>query len=78
MTGFAAIIVAGGKGARTGLNRPKQWEYLLGQRVIDWSVHAFLSHPDLLDLVIVVDDPAIASTFPPTTKVVRGGETRTA
>lgn len=78
MTGFAAIIVAGGKGARTGLNRPKQWEYLLGQRVIDWSVHTFLTHPDLLDLVIVVDDPAIADTFPSTTKVVRGGETRTA
>jgi 2-C-methyl-D-erythritol 4-phosphate cytidylyltransferase/2-C-methyl-D-erythritol 2,4-cyclodiphosphate synthase len=78
MTGFAAIIVAGGKGARTGLNRPKQWEYLLGQRVIDWSVRTFLSHPGLLDLVIVVDDPAISSTFPSTTKVVRGGETRTA
>jgi hypothetical protein len=41
MTGFSAIIVAGGKGARTGLERPKQWEMLLGKRVIDWSVDTF-------------------------------------
>lgn len=78
MTGFAAIIVAGGKGARTGLDRPKQWENLLGKRVIDWSVDAFLSHPDLLELVIVVDDISIATSFPSKTKVVCGGENRTA
>ena len=78
MTGFAAIIVAGGKGARTGLDRPKQWENLLGKRVIDWSVDTFLSHPDLLELVIVVDDISIATSFPSKTKVVCGGESRTA
>ena len=78
MTGFAAIIVAAGKGTRTGLNRPKQWEFLLGKRVIDWSVDTFLAHPDLWELVIVVDDPALAASFPSTTKVVYGGDTRTA
>ncbi|KCZ83290.1 bifunctional 2-C-methyl-D-erythritol 4-phosphate cytidylyltransferase/2-C-methyl-D-erythritol 2,4-cyclodiphosphate synthase [Hyphomonas jannaschiana] len=78
MTGFAAIIVAGGKGARTGLDRPKQWENLLGKRVIDWSVDTFLSHPDLLELVIVVDDLTVATSFPSKTKVVCGGESRTA
>ena len=78
MTGFTAIIVAGGRGARTGLERPKQWEMLLGRRVIDWSVDAFLSHPDLLELVVVVDDLTIATSFPSKTKVVCGGETRTA
>jgi 2-C-methyl-D-erythritol 4-phosphate cytidylyltransferase/2-C-methyl-D-erythritol 2,4-cyclodiphosphate synthase len=77
MTGFAAIIVAGGKGTRTGLERPKQWENLLGKRVIDWSIETFLSHPDLLELVIVVDDPAIAISLPPKTKVVYGSDTRT-
>ena len=78
MTGFAAIIVAGGKGARTGLERPKQWENLLGKRVIDWSVDTFLSHPDLIELVIVVDDLTVATSFPSKTKVVGGGDTRTA
>ncbi|MEZ6000591.1 bifunctional 2-C-methyl-D-erythritol 4-phosphate cytidylyltransferase/2-C-methyl-D-erythritol 2,4-cyclodiphosphate synthase [Hyphomonas sp.] len=78
MTGFAAIIVAGGRGARTGLERPKQWEMLLGKRVIDWSVDTFLDHPDLLELVVVVDDLTIATSFPSKTKVVCGGETRTA
>lgn len=78
MTGFSAIIVAGGKGARTGLERPKQWEMLRGKRVIDWSVDAFLSHPDLLELVVVVDDMSVATSFPSKTKVVCGGDTRTA
>ena len=78
MTGFSAIIVAGGKGARTGLERPKQWEMLLGKRVIDWSVDTFLSHPDLLELVVVVDDLTVATSFPSKTKVVCGGDTRTA
>ncbi len=78
MTGFAAIIVAGGRGARTGLDSPKQWEILLGKRVIDWSVDLFLSHPDLLELVIVVDDLTVATSFPSKTKVVCGGDSRTA
>lgn len=78
MTGFTAIIVAGGKGARTGLERPKQWEILLGRRVIDWSVDKFLSHPDLLELVVVVDDLTVATSFPSKTKVVCGGDSRTA
>lgn len=78
MTGFAAIIVAGGRGARTGLESPKQWEILLGRRVIDWSVDLFLSHPDLLELVVVVDDLTAATSFPSKTKVVCGGGSRTA
>ncbi|WP_321489609.1 bifunctional 2-C-methyl-D-erythritol 4-phosphate cytidylyltransferase/2-C-methyl-D-erythritol 2,4-cyclodiphosphate synthase [uncultured Hyphomonas sp.] len=78
MTGFVAIIVAGGRGARTGLDRPKQWETLLGKRVIDWSVDTFLGHPNLLELVIVVDDLTIATSFPSKTKVVCGGGTRSA
>jgi len=77
MTGFAAIIVAGGKGARSGRDRPKQWEPLLGRRVIDWSVEAFLAHPGLQDLVIVADAPDAAG-FPDTVRVVPGGDTRTA
>jgi len=78
MTGFAAIIVAGGIGARTGLGRPKQWEPLLGKRVIDWSVQAFLAHPGLKSLVLVADTPEALSGFPPGVTCVQGGETRTA
>ena len=77
MTGFVAIIVAGGKGARSGRDRPKQWEPLLGRRVIDWSVEAFLAHPGLQDLVIVADAPDAAG-FPDSVRVVPGGNTRTA
>lgn len=76
MTGFAAIIVAGGKGARSGRERPKQWEPLLGQRVIDWSVAAFRGHPGLKQLVIVADLPPGEIGFPAEIHLVRGGETR--
>ncbi|MGI9022021.1 MAG: 2-C-methyl-D-erythritol 4-phosphate cytidylyltransferase [Acidimicrobiales bacterium] len=38
LTGVWAIVVAGGSGARFG--RPKQFEDLLGRRVLDWSLAA--------------------------------------
>ena len=78
MTGFAAIIVAGGKGSRSGRERPKQWEPLLSRRVIDWSVAAFLAHPGLLELVVVADEPATVTGFSDRVTLVPGGDTRTA
>ena len=78
MTGFAAIIVAGGKGSRSGRDRPKQWEDLLGRRVIDWSVLTFLSHPGLRALIVVADEPDRVTGFPDRVTLVQGGETRTA
>ncbi len=77
MTGFAAIIVAGGQGLRAGTARPKQWETLLGRRVIDWSVAAFMQHSGLKELIVVLDDPAVVDGFPETAKLVRGGGNRT-
>ena len=78
MTGFAAIIVAGGTGTRSGRAGPKQWEALLGKRVIDWSVEAFLAHPGLRELVVVAGDPNAVSGFPDRVRIVAGGESRTA
>ncbi|HRJ01649.1 MAG TPA: 2-C-methyl-D-erythritol 4-phosphate cytidylyltransferase, partial [Hyphomonas sp.] len=53
MTRAAAIIVAGGQGNRAGADTPKQWQLLLGRRVIDWSIESFSAHPEISDIVVV-------------------------
>ena len=53
MSQVAAVIVAGGDGTRTGRARPKQYESLLGRKVLEWSVEAFLQHPNVGHLVVV-------------------------
>lgn len=53
MTRVAAIIVAGGQGTRAGSDLPKQWQMLLGRRVIDWSIDTFSRHPAITDIVVV-------------------------
>ena len=53
MTRIAALIVAGGQGNRAGPDAPKQWQPLLGRRVIDWSIDAFSAHAAVSDIVVV-------------------------
>jgi 2-C-methyl-D-erythritol 4-phosphate cytidylyltransferase/2-C-methyl-D-erythritol 2,4-cyclodiphosphate synthase len=53
MSRAAAIIVAGGRGNRAGAGNPKQWQMLLGRRVVDWSIDAFSRHPAISDVVVV-------------------------
>lgn len=53
----AALIVAGGSGARFGGPVPKQYRTLAGRPVIRHAVEAFLSHP-AIGRVRVVIDPA--------------------
>jgi len=53
MSRAAAIIVAGGQGNRAGADTPKQWQALLGRRVVDWSIDAFSRHPAISDVVVV-------------------------
>ena len=53
MSRAAAIIVAGGQGNRAGSEKPKQWQTLLGRRVVDWSIDAFGRHPAISDVVVV-------------------------
>jgi len=53
MSRAAAIIVAGGQGNRAGSDKPKQWQILLGRRVVDWSIDAFSRHSAISDVVVV-------------------------
>ena len=77
MTEAVAIIVAGGTGQRAGAERPKQWQTLLGKRVIDWSIEAFCGHPEISQ-VVVVAGPELGE-LPAGGKILQAkpGDTRT-
>ncbi|MEQ6247959.1 bifunctional 2-C-methyl-D-erythritol 4-phosphate cytidylyltransferase/2-C-methyl-D-erythritol 2,4-cyclodiphosphate synthase [Sulfitobacter sp. HNIBRBA3233] len=49
-----AVIVAAGRGTRAGGPRPKQWQNLAGQRIIDRSCAAFADHPRVDGVVVVL------------------------
>lgn len=74
----AAVIVAAGRGTRAGAGLPKQWRPLAGRRVADWTVAAFVTHPkiDAVYVVIHPDDAAHAASL--SVPCVPGGATRDA
>ena len=77
MTETVAIIVAGGRGQRAGAERPKQWQMLLGKRVIDWSIDAFVHHPQVSQVVIVAGPELGALPASPKILQAKPGDTRT-
>ena len=60
-----ALIVAAGRGTRAGGPRPKQWQMLGPQRVIDHTLTAFAAHPDIQQIAVVLhgDDMHEAPAF---------------
>ncbi|MCG8440592.1 MAG: bifunctional 2-C-methyl-D-erythritol 4-phosphate cytidylyltransferase/2-C-methyl-D-erythritol 2,4-cyclodiphosphate synthase [Caulobacterales bacterium] len=65
----AALIVAAGRGARAGGGVPKQYRPLAGRALLAWTLEAFLSHPrvDAVRVVIAAGDrtayDAVAETL---------------
>ncbi len=55
-----AIIVAAGRGSRAGAGGPKQYRQLAGRAVIARTAEAFLSHPDIDGVRVIIhrDDRA--------------------
>ena len=53
-----AVIVAAGRGTRAGPGGPKQYRDLAGRAVLAWTAEAFLSHPqiDAVRVIIHRDD----------------------
>jgi len=53
-----AVIVAAGRGTRAGPGGPKQYRPLAGRAVLAWTAEAFLSHPriDAVRVIIHRDD----------------------
>lgn len=58
----AALVVAGGTGQRFGAERPKQYLDLAGRPILRRTVEAFLRHPQI-GTVLVVIDPAWRSLY---------------
>jgi 2-C-methyl-D-erythritol 4-phosphate cytidylyltransferase/2-C-methyl-D-erythritol 2,4-cyclodiphosphate synthase len=61
----AAIIAAGGQGRRLGESTAKQFVDIGGRTMLDRSVDAFVDHPAIDEVVVVL--PADAVATPPTT-----------
>jgi 2-C-methyl-D-erythritol 4-phosphate cytidylyltransferase/2-C-methyl-D-erythritol 2,4-cyclodiphosphate synthase len=52
----AAVIVAGGSGLRAGGETPKQYQLIGGKPVIWWTLKAFLDHPKISFVQVVVGE----------------------
>lgn len=78
MSRTSAIIVAAGAGTRFG--EPKQFAYLKGKPVLEWTLEAFQAHPEVDALVLVLpDDDGLKHyrmRYPKVVDCVRGGERR--
>ncbi len=61
-TGVAALVVAGGQGLRAGGDTPKQYRPLLGRPMLAHAVGAFLAHPAVgrVQLVVATGDESRA------------------
>ena len=53
---IAAVIVAGGNGIRAGSATPKQWKKISGRPVLEWTISKFQDHPQITQIILVVQD----------------------
>src|SRR3954454_5862524 len=58
----AAVVVAAGRGTRTGLDYPKQYKVIGGSPMVRESLRVFTSHPEV-DLVLPVIHPDDRARF---------------
>ena len=72
----SVIIVAAGRGRRAGGIKPKQWQTILGKRVVDWTVSKFFDHPLINEIILVTDNIEEAKSFPNEIIIVKGGYER--
>lgn len=74
----AAIVVAAGAGKRFG--EPKQFAYLRGKPVLEWTLEAFEGHPEVDAIVLVLPDEQglkhYRLRYPKVRDCVPGGEKR--
>jgi len=78
----SAIIAAGGRGRRFGGAVPKQLLTVAGRPILERSVHVFLTHPEIDEVVVAL--PSELAAEPPTylnhhgkhVRIVTGGERR--
>ena len=78
MTSVAALIVAAGASKRFG--QPKQFVFLKGKPVLEWTLERFQGHPGVGRIVLVLPDENdrkhYEARYDKIASVVRGGERR--
>lgn len=81
----AAIVVAAGEGRRFGGRSPKQWVALGGRSLAYWALSAFQQHPQIGEIVFVIDADhrarartLVKKHFPKVTAITSGGNSRAA
>ena len=79
----SAILAAGGLGTRLGADRPKQFLEINGRSMLEWSLGALATHPEVTEVVVALPeghvDPApacVAEPWPASVKAVAGGARR--
>ena len=74
----AALIVAAGASKRFG--QPKQFAYLKGKPVLEWTLERFQAHAGVGQMILVLPDESdrkhYEARYDKITSVVRGGERR--
>ncbi|WP_299546432.1 2-C-methyl-D-erythritol 4-phosphate cytidylyltransferase [uncultured Tateyamaria sp.] len=81
MTRAAAVIVAAGRGVRAGGDVPKQWRNLAGRPVVAYTLGAFVEHPGISQVVLVLhpdDADRVTEVAADDATVVYGGADRAA
>lgn len=77
------VILAGGVGARLGLNVPKQMVKIAGKTILEHTVAAFNSSPDIDELIVMITPgwseqvaTLLGSQYDKLTRILEGGSTR--
>lgn len=78
---YHVLIPCAGHGSRFGSDLPKQYQPLLNQTVLDWTLNAFLDCHQISSITVVhtANDPRIvdyARRYPKVSFVAHGGATR--
>lgn len=73
-----ALIVAAGKGERTGGTLPKQFALVAGRPMLAWSYAALSAHPAIDEVLVVIGDgqESLLRSALPSARFVHGGATR--
>ncbi|MEW6455756.1 MAG: 2-C-methyl-D-erythritol 4-phosphate cytidylyltransferase [Acidobacteriota bacterium] len=80
MSKVITIIVAAGEGKRFGMEIPKQFTFLKGKPIIEWSVEAFEKNSRVKEIVVVLNSlnwgEPLKEKFKKVKKIVLGGKRR--
>ena len=77
------VILAGGVGARLGLNIPKQMVKIAGKTILEHTVSAFNQSPEIDEVIVMITQgwseevaTLLGSKFDKLTRILEGGSTR--